>query len=76
MLEKGKDNTDALMALARFAPRIGATPKDQIAWLERARKASPDLVAPQLMLALALCAIGRPETSAADRTTSAGCASE
>mgnify|MGYP000297350231 CR=1 FL=1 len=41
---------EALLALANLAPRLGATPKEQIDWLERARKASPGAVEPQLML--------------------------
>ena len=51
ILEKDKDNVQALLALAEFGPRIGATQKEQIEWLERARKASPAAVQPQLMLA-------------------------
>lgn len=53
ILERDKDNTQALLALSNFAARIGATPKEQIDWLERARKASPNSVQPQLMLARA-----------------------
>jgi putative PEP-CTERM system TPR-repeat lipoprotein len=51
ILEKDKDNVQALLTLASLGPRIGATQKEQIDWLERARKASPGSVRPQLMLA-------------------------
>ncbi len=51
ILEKDKDNVQALLALANLAPRLGATQKEQIEWLERARRASPGAVQPQLMLA-------------------------
>ncbi|HEV2007590.1 MAG TPA: XrtA/PEP-CTERM system TPR-repeat protein PrsT, partial [Burkholderiales bacterium] len=51
ILEKDKDNVQALLALAEFGPRIGAAQKEQIEWLERARKANPAAVQPQLMLA-------------------------
>ena len=51
ILEKEKDNVPALLGLAGLGPSIGATPKEQIAWVERARKASPKSVQPHLMLA-------------------------
>ncbi|MGB5082992.1 MAG: XrtA/PEP-CTERM system TPR-repeat protein PrsT, partial [Burkholderiales bacterium] len=51
ILEKDQDNVQALLTLASLGPRIGATRKEQIDWLERARKASPGSVQPQLMLA-------------------------
>ena len=51
ILEKDKSNVQALLALADLGPRIGAAQKERIDWLERARKASPGSVAPELMLA-------------------------
>ena len=51
IVEKDKNNVQALLALANLAPRIGATPKDVINWLERAATASPGSVQLQLMLA-------------------------
>jgi putative PEP-CTERM system TPR-repeat lipoprotein len=51
ILEKDKNNAQALIALAEFGPLLGATQQEQIDWLERARKANPAAVQPQLMLA-------------------------
>ena len=51
ILEKDRDNLQALLALVNLGPRIGATPKEQVEWLERAGRASPGAVQPQLMLA-------------------------
>ena len=51
ILEKDKDNVQALLGLANLGPRIGATPKEQVAWLERAVRASPATVQPKLTLA-------------------------
>jgi len=51
ILDKDKDNVQALLTLARLGPRIGATRREQVGWLERARKAAPGSVQPQLMLA-------------------------
>jgi putative PEP-CTERM system TPR-repeat lipoprotein len=51
ILDNDKANAAALLGLATLAPRIGATPNEQIAWLERARKASPRSVQPHLLLA-------------------------
>ena len=53
ILEKDKNNVQALLALSNLAPRIGATSKEAIAWLERAANANPGLVQPQLILARA-----------------------
>ena len=50
ILVKDRENVQALLALAEFAPRIGATRTEQIDWLQRARKASPDAIQPQVML--------------------------
>ena len=61
ILEKDKDNAQALLALANIAPRVGATLKEQIGWLERARKASPDSVRPKLMLAHLYAQAGDPQ---------------
>ena len=51
ILEKDKNNVQALLALANIGPRIEATQKERVDWLERARKASPGSVQPRLMLA-------------------------
>ena len=51
ILEKDKDNVQALLSLAGLGPQLGATRNEQLAWLERARDASPGSLQPQLMLA-------------------------
>jgi len=51
LLDKNKSNAQILLALAELGPMLGATQKEQLDWLERARKASPQSVRPQLMLA-------------------------
>ena len=51
ILEKDKLNTQALLALAEMGPALGATQKEQVDWLERARKANPQAMQPLLMLA-------------------------
>ena len=51
ILEKDKGNLQALLALAELGPALGATQKEQVDWLERARVANPQSVQPQLMLA-------------------------
>ncbi|HKQ24359.1 MAG TPA: XrtA/PEP-CTERM system TPR-repeat protein PrsT [Burkholderiales bacterium] len=51
ILEKDKDNVQALLTLAGLGPRIGAVPKEQIDWLERAHRANPASVQPPLMMA-------------------------
>jgi putative PEP-CTERM system TPR-repeat lipoprotein len=51
ILEKDKDNVEALLSLASFGRRIGATRDEQIAWLNRATRASPRSTRPPLMLA-------------------------
>jgi putative PEP-CTERM system TPR-repeat lipoprotein len=53
ILEKDKNNVQAMLALANLAPRIRATPKEAIGWLERAVAASSGALQPQLMLARA-----------------------
>lgn len=58
ILEKDNGNVQALLALAELAPRLGATQKEQIDWLERARRASPDAVQPHLLLARTYAQIG------------------
>ena len=58
MLEKDRNNAQALIALAELGPRVGAKPPEVIAWLERARRASPAAVPPQLMLARAYAESG------------------
>ncbi len=51
LIEKDKNSEQALLALARLGPALGATRKEQLDWLERARKANPKSVEPQIMLA-------------------------
>jgi tetratricopeptide (TPR) repeat protein len=51
LLDKDKNNAQALLALAELGPALGATQKERLDWLERARKASPQSVQPQMMLA-------------------------
>ena len=58
VLEKDKGNLQALLGLAELGPHIGATHKEQIDWLERARKANPSSVAPGVMLAALYLQIG------------------
>ena len=58
ILNKDKNNTEALLALAKLAPSLGVTSKERIDWLERARLASPGSVQPALMLALAYAQSG------------------
>src|SRR6185295_1369351 len=58
LVVKGSDNVQALLALANLAPRLGATPKEQIDWLERALKANPAAAEPQLMLVRAYTRAG------------------
>jgi putative PEP-CTERM system TPR-repeat lipoprotein len=58
ILEKDQNNVEALTALANLGPRLGATPKERIGWLERARKAGPGLVQPQVMLVRAYAQSG------------------
>jgi putative PEP-CTERM system TPR-repeat lipoprotein len=52
-------NVETLLALAELAPRIGATSKEQIDWLQRARAASPGMARPALMLARAYSQAGQ-----------------
>lgn len=61
ILEKDQNNVQALMALANLGSRLGATPKEVIEWLERARKASPGALQPQVMLARAYAQSGDPK---------------
>ena len=58
ILERDKNNVQALLALAKLAPGIGATPKEVINWLERAAAASSNLVQPKLLLARAYAQFG------------------
>ena len=51
VLDKDKGNVQALLALAELGPALGATQKEQLDWLERARKANPQSIQPQLLLA-------------------------
>ncbi|MGQ0652133.1 MAG: XrtA/PEP-CTERM system TPR-repeat protein PrsT [Betaproteobacteria bacterium] len=50
VLQKEANNVQALLTLASLAPRLGAGVKEQVEWLERARRASPSSVQPTLML--------------------------
>lgn len=51
LLGKNKNDGQVLLALAELGPALGATQKEQVNWLERARMDSPQSVPPQLMLA-------------------------
>ena len=51
VLEKDKNNAQALLALAELGPALGATQKEQVEWLERARTANPQSAQAQLTLA-------------------------
>jgi len=51
ILARDKDNVEALLALASLGPGILADREQQIAWLERAHRASPRSARPLLMLA-------------------------
>jgi putative PEP-CTERM system TPR-repeat lipoprotein len=50
MIEKDKGNAQALLALADLGPALGATQKEQLAWLEQAIKIDSKSVQPRLML--------------------------
>lgn len=50
LLEKDKNNALALIALAELGTALGATPKERVDWLERARGADPKAMQPLLML--------------------------
>lgn len=50
VLQKDANNVQALLTLANLAPRLGAGVKEQVEWLERARRASPTSMQPTLML--------------------------
>ncbi len=58
IIEKDKGNIQALLALASLGPRIGATQKEGIDWLERAHRASPASVQASIMLARAYAQAG------------------
>lgn len=58
IITKDKDNVQALIALAELGPQIGAAQKEQIEWLERASKVSPDLLQPKVMLIQAYARAG------------------
>jgi len=61
ILDKDNANVEALLALARLAPSIAATQKEEFDWLERARMASPSSLQPQLMLARLHVRTGNPK---------------
>jgi putative PEP-CTERM system TPR-repeat lipoprotein len=61
MLERDKNNVQALIALANLGPRIGATTKEEIDWLERARKVNPGALQPHFMLARLYVRSGDPK---------------
>lgn len=50
MLAKDKNYAPALIALAELGPALGATPSEQLDWLERARKGNPQSTQPLVML--------------------------
>ncbi|MCC6473167.1 MAG: PEP-CTERM system TPR-repeat protein PrsT [Burkholderiales bacterium] len=58
ILAKEPKHVATLVALAGFARALGATPKEQLDWLERARQADPALVRPQVLLARAYLQTG------------------
>ena len=51
LLEKDKNNMQAMLALANLAVRTGGKREEVLGWLERAKKASPGAPQPLLMLA-------------------------
>ncbi len=51
ILQIDPNNAQALLAIASLGPRLGATPQEQVQWLERAVRASPGTPQPRLMLA-------------------------
>ncbi len=61
ILATDEDNVDVLLALAKLAPRMGASAREQEKWLERARAASPGMVRPALILARIYSDAGRPD---------------
>lgn len=61
ILSKDKDNVQALLSLANFGQQIGATDKEQLDWLQRAAKASPNAAQPRLMLARFHARNGEPK---------------
>jgi putative PEP-CTERM system TPR-repeat lipoprotein len=63
ILQKDKDNVQALLALADLGPRIGATDKEQIGWLERAAKISPGSPQPRVLLARNYLRAGNPKSA-------------
>jgi putative PEP-CTERM system TPR-repeat lipoprotein len=50
ILEKDKSNVSVLIALSELGPALGATTQERVGWLERARKANPQAVAPPQMI--------------------------
>src|SRR5690606_9997859 len=60
ILRKDSGNVQAYMMLARLGPQLGEAPKQRIAWLEAARKADPDALAPSLALAKLHGEMGTP----------------
>jgi putative PEP-CTERM system TPR-repeat lipoprotein len=61
LLNSDKSNVQALLTLAELAPALGASPKEQIDWLERARAANPRLAQPAIMLASLHLKMGDPK---------------
>lgn len=60
IVETERGNTQALVALAELGPALGATQKEQVQWLEKARKANPQAVQPWVMLAQMYFQWGEP----------------
>lgn len=61
VLEKDRSNAPALIALAELGPALGATQKEQVEWLERARKVNPQALQPLAMLARLYFQTGEPK---------------
>ena len=60
ILATNENNAEVLLALAKVAPRIGASAREQTNWLERAAAASPDVARTALMLARFYSEGGQP----------------
>jgi putative PEP-CTERM system TPR-repeat lipoprotein len=63
ILQKDNGNVQALLSLAQLGPRIGATEKEQVDWLQRAAKANPGLVQPRILLAAYYMRVGNSKNA-------------
>lgn len=61
IVEREPNNAQGLLALASLGPRLGASSKEQVQWLERAVRASPGTAQPRLMLARFHLQAGEPK---------------